>query len=542
KQTLAPATSTAEVLISEIKRHRTGFALIASLAVFLIVAAGYGVYRLMGSQTLTVGPSQMKISRLTTGGSVGNAVIEGSASISPDGKYVSFTTAESGKRGLWVRQVSTSSLIPIAPPTEATYFGTTFSPDGELVYFTRADEQNPLGALYQVPVLGGIPRKILADVTSAITFSPEGKRIAFTRYSEQQGESYLMAANVDGSNERRLATRKQPEFLSSYGLSWSPDGRLIACGGLTNGLDSPAQLLGVPAQGGAERILYSAVFRDIFHVAWLSDGSGLVLSATPQGSSNGVQIFQVSYPSGKASRITNDLNSYGQSSLGLTADGRTIVTTQTETSVQIFVLDDNRDSSRAVRVSNGRYDGIAGLAWAPDDKIVYVTQSGEATDVWSMNSDGTNQKQLTINGEHKSGPSVSPDGRYVVFARTGKGVENLWRMDIDGGNLRQLLPGNTPSFFPFVSPDSGWVSCNSAGSGNVVLWKVGIDGGEPKQLIDKNSLFPAISPDGNWLAFFSTDQAAGGKAKIEFVPFSGGLATKSFDVSPAFVPDLHPVL
>ena len=187
-----------------------------------------------------------------------------------------------------------------------------------------------------------------------------------------------------------------------------------------------------------------------------------------------LQIFFVSYPSGKASRITNDLDSHGQSSLGLTADGRTIVTTQREASMQIFVMGDNKDPSQAVRVSNGKDDGMTGLAWTPDGKIVYVTQSGDNIDIWSMNSDGANPKQLTFDGELKSGSSVSPDGRYVVFAGTRAGVENLWRIDIDGSNLKQLLPGNSLAFFPTVTPDSASVVFNSAQSGNVVLWKVGM--------------------------------------------------------------------
>jgi serine/threonine protein kinase len=539
---LAAPTLSAEVLISEIKRHKIGVALIAFLAVLLIVAASYGIYRLSGSRTANAGPSQMMISRLTTGGRIGNAVIDGNASISPDGKYVVFVTTESGKQALWVQQVSTSSVVQINPPTEATYFGTTFSPDGEFVYFTRADEQHPLGALYQVPVLGGTPRKILVEVTSAVTFSPEGKRIAFTRYDEQQGESYLMAANIDGSGEQQLATRKQPYFFSPYGLSWSPDGSVIACGVLMNGIASPAQLIGVPVHGGTEQILTSSGFRDIFHVIWLGDGSGMVITAKPQGSSNGVQIFLVLYPSGKTRRITNDLNSYGQSSLGLTADGRTIITTQTETSMQIFVLNDNKDSAQAVRVSNGKYDGVTGVDWTPDGKIVYVTQNGEHIDVWSMDSNGTNQKQLTVDGELKSGTSVSPDGRYIVFAGTRNGVENLWRMDNDGSNPKQLLPGSMPAFFPIVSADGAWVVFNSARSGNLVLWKVGIDGGEPKQLTDTNSMFPAVSPDGKWVASFAWEAAPGGKPKIVIRPFAGGQAARSFDLSPGFVPDLHPIL
>ena len=533
-------TASFEVLLSEIKHHKTGAVLIASFTVLVIVAAGYGAFKLIGSRTPNIDRSRMKISRLT-GGRVGNAVIDGAAAISPDGKYVVFTTAESGKQALWVLQVSTSSLVQIAPPNAATYFGTTFSPDGELVYFTRVDEQDPLGALYQVPVLGGTPRKILVNITSAITFSPDGSRIAFTRYAEP-GESFVMAANVDGSGEEKLATRKQPQFFSAYGLSWSPDGELIACGVLMNSLNSPAQLIGVSTRGGVERILTSESFRDIFHVTWLGDGSGLVLSAAPEGSSRGVQVFLVSYPSGKSSRITNDLNSYGQSSLGLTADGRTIVTTQKESSLQIFVVDESKDSSQAVPISHGKYDGETGVTWTPDSKIVYVTQSGENIDVWSMNSDGSNQRQLTFDGEPKSYPAVSPDRRYVVFAGTRSTVGNLWRIDIDGSNPKQLLPTNTPAFFPVVTPDSASVVFNSAHSGNLVLWKVGIDGGEATQLTDTMSIFPAVSPDEKWVATFSEGEAFGGKPQIVIGPFTGGPATRTFDISPGFVPDNHPVL
>ena len=536
-----PATSSAEILISEIKRHKTGFALIAFLAALLIVAAGYGVYKLDGSQSARVGASQMKISRLTTGGRIGNGVINDNVAISPDGKYVVFATDESGKQALWVRQVSTSSLVQIASPIASTYLGTTFSPDGELIYFTRVDDQDPLGALYQVPVLGGTPRKILMNVTSAVTFSPDGSRIAFTRYPKA-GVSFLASANVDGTGEQTLATRKQPQFFSAYGLSWSPDGELIACGVLMNSINSPAQLIGVPARGGAERILTSQRFRDIFHVTWLVDGSGLVLTAAPEGSSRGVQVFLVSYPSGNASHITNDLNSYGQSSLGLTADGRTIVTIQKESSLQIFVVDKNKESTQAVRVSDGKYDGETGVTWTPDGKIVYETQSGENIDIWSMNSDGSDLKQLTVDGEPKSYPSVSMDGRYVVFAGTRSTESNLWRMDLDGTDLKQLLPTNTPAFFPIVSPDSSSVVFNSGHSGNLVLWKVGIDGGQAKQLTDNMSVFPAISPDGKWVAFFAYAAAADGNPRIEIVPFSGGPVTKSFEISPGFVPDNHPIL
>jgi hypothetical protein len=58
----------------------------------------------------------------------------------------------------------------------------TFSHDGGYVYYTRVDEQNPQGALYQVPVLGGVSKKILANVAQPVSLSPDGKQLAFGRY------------------------------------------------------------------------------------------------------------------------------------------------------------------------------------------------------------------------------------------------------------------------------------------------------------------------------------------------------------------------
>jgi serine/threonine protein kinase/Tol biopolymer transport system component len=537
KQITAPPISSSEILISEIKRHKAGVVLIASLAVVLIAAAVFGIYKLIGPRMPTSGPAQMKISRLTAGGKVGNADILGATTISPDGRYVVFATADAGKQALWVRQVSTNSLVQISAPAEATYEGTTFSPDGELVYFTRLDEQNRLGALYQVPVLGGTPRKVLGGVTSPISFSPDGKRFAYVSFAPQKGESYLMVANADGSGEQTLATRKEPQLFSAYGCSWSPDGKMIAINVATNGGTNPAQLVGVPVSDGAERILMSEKFDFIARTLWLGNGSGLVFSANQKFSSPGTQIFLVSYPSGQARRITNDLNSYGLESIGLTADGNTIVTTQRDVSAQISVVDAGKDTSQAARVSNGKYDGMSGLAWTPENRIVYVTRTGESIDIWSMLSDGTDAKQLTADGQDKMMPAVSPEGRYIVFAATLSGRTNIWRIEMDGTNLKPLMSGSVPGFFPTISADGAWVIFNSPASGKLVLWKVGIDGGEPQQLTNDVSLFPAVSPDNKWLACFFPDETAGGKSKIAIMPLAGGAVTKIFDISPGFNSD-----
>ena len=99
----------------------------------------------------------MRITRLTTGGRIGNAQIKGYATISPDGKYVVFKTNEAGRDSLWVRQVSTGSLVKIVPDVDGKIGGTTFTRDGEFVYYSMFDKDDSLGTLYRVPVLGARP-------------------------------------------------------------------------------------------------------------------------------------------------------------------------------------------------------------------------------------------------------------------------------------------------------------------------------------------------------------------------------------------------
>ncbi len=197
----------------------------------------------------------MRIARLTTGGKIGNAAIKGYASISPDGKYVVFRTTELGKDSLWVRQVLTGSLVKIVPDLPGKVGGTTFSRDGEFIYYSMF-EKDPRGTLYQVPVLGGTPQRIMAGVTSAVTFSPDGQQLAFVRTEPQ--ESKLMVANTDGTGERTIATRKLPEhFPPAGGPSWSPDGKTIACGAETFRGNVLATVVSVPAAGGAEKAYYN---------------------------------------------------------------------------------------------------------------------------------------------------------------------------------------------------------------------------------------------------------------------------------------------
>jgi serine/threonine protein kinase/Tol biopolymer transport system component len=518
--------SSAEFVAGKIRNHKTAFLVALTLCVAVLAGLALGAYKLVISNRPA--SKAMKITRLTTGGRIGSAPIGGCASISPDGKYVVFATKEAGQTIMWLRQVSSNSLVQITQSATGQCNGTTFSPDGESVYYGFLEKKDTEGVLYQVPVLGGTPRKILTNIIGPPAFSQDGKRLAFQRDAPASGESSLMVANADGSNEQKIASLKSPDFFTALGISWSPDGRLIAAGVASGTGDVSSTVMAFPVEGGSGKALTAQKWSRVLRVMWLNDGSGLVLTAA----TGGTQLWFVSYPGGDVRRITNDLNNYGGVSLGLTMDDSTIVTVQIDNSSQLFVTAPNEDSSRAHQITYGGDDGLFGLAYAPDGRLIYVTPTGDNTDIFSVNPDGSGKKQLTNDPFQKHWPYATPDGRYILFISNRSGNWNVWRVDADGSDSKQLTEGAARDDSVVTSPDGRWVIFTSQRTGKRTIWKVSIDGGVPVQLSDRPSLSSlAVSPDGKLIAYLYPDEKENGRPGLALMPFDGGEPLKTFELA-----------
>jgi eukaryotic-like serine/threonine-protein kinase len=530
----AHPTSSAEYIVGEIKRHKTGIGVLAVLIGVGLMASGFWIYKLVTSKKST-SATAIKFTRLTSGGRVGTELIGGGAAISPDGKYVSFWTTDEGKSYLYLRQVSTNSLIKILGPLEGDYGGSTFSPDGEHIYFCGNNTNDLEGALFRVSTLGGAPQKILQGITSPVTFSPDGKEIAYARLVPTTGESLLLATNTDGSGTpRTLATLKLPDYFSGNGPSWSPDGHVIAIGAASvSGGNATSTVVEVPASGGKERSITAPQWSYVSRVMWLHDGSGLVITLYASYNSMGTQIWFVSYPDGAARRITNDLNGYGEQSLGVTADAKTIVTVQDDYTRNIWAVATNEAGSQPRQISNGKYEGSWSLSTTPDGRVVYLDPTGEANEIWIMKGDGSEKKQLTSDGFLKDNAAVSPDGHHIVFSTYRSGTFSIWRMDIDGNNQKQLTQESTFATGPVCSPDNKWVVFQSFQSGNFYVKKVSIDGGAATQISDTICALPDVSPDGKSIACTSL-QTGIFKQKLAILPFEGNQPLKLFDLPATF--------
>jgi TolB protein len=190
-------------------------------------------------------------------------------------------------------------------------------------------------------------------------------------------------------------------------------------------------------------------------------------------------------------------------------------------------------------------DGANGLAWTPDGKIVYFSHANGRADVWEMGSDGSNPHRLTSNHDASSRsdyPSVSSRDGTIAFRHMDgtSGQFTIWRMDMDGNNQKQLTWGKI-DVEPSVSPDGRWIVFVGSQGGKSVLMKIPIGGGPASQLSDYTSLFPAISPNGEWIAcvyFPGQNQPS----SLAVIPFAGGQPARLFPLPVSAVQPVNQTL
>ena len=424
---------------------------IALVAVAAVAVAIWAVRRGGGGEESQ--PFQtMRISAQTSRGDVTEAAL------SLDGRYLAYLTGAVGRSSVRVRQVATGSDVEVVPSEDGLLAGLSFTPDGNyLFYLKRSRDAQSYQALMQVPSLGGASREWAFDVDSRVSFSPDGRQVAFIRGIPAQGTVNLVVLDLDQGAERVLTSVQRPHLFNAA-PAWSPDGRRIAA--IDRELST--SLVSTPAtfevEDGRRQDLTTARNAQHDSVAWLADGSGLVLSGVDLTRSVTAQISLVSYPRGVVRRITNDVQNYA-----------------------------------GVTVSSG-------------DEALAAVRATRLSNLWLAAGPGSEARPITrfSNAEDSPGEFVASDDGSVIFnAATEQGIQ-LRSVGTNGGEPRPITSGDTLDFN--LTGFRGGVAFSRVDKrGSISVWRAGLDGGRASKLTPDGGQLVDVARDGSILTFVKFD-------------------------------------
>lgn len=507
---------TADSLVSEIKTHKAaalfaGATGVLALLFFLPVAARW-INRIVNpTNGVQSARAQGSMNHLT---SAGTSV---SAAISPDGKWVAHAEEQKGQQLLKVTNAATSAFSIAVAPDDVQYLGVTFSRDSNYLFYTRR-ENGREGILYRLAWPGGNPTMLKKHVDSPVSVSPRGDRIAFVRYYKTP-EYALVLSDIDGANERVIATRKENDTLSEYGLAWSPDGKMIVCPAGYWGNGFQMDLVGFDVETGNEQRIGQRSWFAIYGLDWQNDATSFVISARENATSP-FRLWRIRLPDGTAQKITFDTNEYRTVSLA----GDKIVTIQKNLRWGIWISSPGESPKLTSIVTGG---GLTyGLGWTSNGKIVYSSMTPEALNIFRVDANGSNNVQLTANNADNYMPTGSGDGRFIVFASNRNGPFNIWRMNADGSEPTQLTFGDA-NFYPSCSADNQWVAYDNQLKRTMSNWKVPLAGGEPV-MIGERYRMPVFSPDNRFIA--ARYDIDGGSQGVAIFSAEGGRRLWEFSI------------
>jgi Tol biopolymer transport system component len=360
-----------------------------------------------------------------------------SPAISPDGQYVAFVTAtEAGGAALMLQDVAGGQPLELL---EARMLGVpTWSPDGTRLlvpgYTEESDDGKVRWYAYLLPRLGGDPR-VFEFTANEPSWSPDGKRFVTSALAAKR------LSLVDVATGERDFLPLEGEFTFLYDHSWSPLGDRI----LFKTVDSKQRVVlwTITTDGsGQTSVLESDAM--INSPVWASAGDAFYYLLENEQTKDLMKL-RVDPASGRRQgeprTVLSGLNSGG--AISLSADDRRMAYTR-------FLID-------------------------ADLWLVMIPEPGSSGEMQT--------RPLTSGSFRDTHPSLSPDGRRVVFARSTGGVSNLHVMPVQGGTAEQLTFGESRDFCPAWSPDGTKVAFVSTVRGDPHVHVVDAEGGTPRPFL-----------------------------------------------------------
>lgn len=143
-------------------------------------------------------------------------------------------------------------------------------------------------------------------------------------------------------------------------------------------------------------------------------------------------------------------------------------------------------------------------------QIVFASDRDGDMEIFVMDGDGSNVRQLTFNNATDDKPAWSKDGTRIAFESDMSGDYEIYVINADGNNLTQLTDNTVGDWGPAWSPDNSKLAFHSEIGGDLEIYVVNADGTGLKQITDNTATdrSPSWSPDGTEIIYYS-DESGG---------------------------------
>lgn len=268
------------------------------------------------------------------------------------------------------------------------------------------------------------------------SLSPDASKVAFA----YQGDIWVVSSN--GGRADRLTVHPAAESMPRF----SPDGKWIAFTSTRNG---SMDIFVMSSDGGEpKRLTFSSA--NEYAMGWTPDSKWILYYSNRWGN---LEIMKVALDGGEEIRLTSDgmeLEFFPS----ISPDGRKIAynygggpgnwrrTGLTGSSTaDIWIADFSSPVSNAINVTNDDRPQLWPM-WSPDARTIWHVADGGTPNVWRMDPDGKNRRQITHHtGDRVRYPALSANGNAIAYEY----ASDIWVLDTRNGRTRKLdilVPGD----------------------------------------------------------------------------------------------------
>ncbi len=370
--------------------------------------------------------------------------------ISPDGKLLAYTDST----GLYLRQVDNGETHAVPLPKGIDPLAESWFPDGVHLVISWADSPLSPPGLWQISVMGGAPRK-LTDEGSSASLSPDGSQMIFVKQAASVEELWLVQAN--GGRAKRLIRSEEDNFSRA---TWAPDGKRFAYARTKTRYyasrrvpDTQIELFDL--NSGQPAVLQDVGDRGLPRggaaLGWTPDDRLIFPLREPRPNQQDTNLWSVrldprtAHPLGPSTRITSGRGIAVQ--LSRSDNGKRIALRRHVPQSDVYVADvlgaEKKLSPPRRLTLDERLDYAS--TWTPDSKaVVFYSNRDGPFHIFKQSIDATQPELLVGGGDDLYLPRLTPDRSsvvYVVRAKPGGPSDNaqVMRVPLAGGPPQLVL-------------------------------------------------------------------------------------------------------